>query len=721
MKQIQLIIACLFLAGSLLAIDHSNYNEVEKNELMKVFGDEKVVEQFLAEMEVRKPIEREEPIENRTLNTEMIIITYDDYLYWFQKFANLKNEEGVVTEVVSTSTIGTTAPQIRSWLAIQKLTNPSLSYVLLGGDEQIIPPRDLYCIKNGETKIATTDFYYSNVLSTWPTDDDIFEIELTPDLYVGRVSARNLSDVVKFYQKYQNYRTNYTDYTDRMAFIATNIQKYPGAQADNITLDQIMDNLGSNITTDVLYTYDLVDTLNGCAKPVIDMLQNRDYNFLYGMWHGGDSMVIIDSELDRNWPWYQQNFGPHKQYITINEYRVENGTCWYSENGPPYSYYYSNTYDNYILAQDVIPDNNGSSYVAWIASCYTADLNCPNEAIPIQRDIYGEIIQNYDVTGWVGPSVEVSQIPDNIPNDENCFSEVFFNEIGGPIAVYASSCDDYPYFTKRMVEEYMDLIFINEYHKLGYITRESWNRVSNYFNCRVIRELYLGYTLFGDPSMDVWSQESEKLVTYIEREILSTGIKFKSVNSSGQPVNAIICVINSSNELVGRGTSPYTFEDRIQDDWIITSNKANYLQASNTFGEINNYSKLPYTMSFENGIDYNWEMHSTSNGRIQVTENHNPYSGQKHLTMDSDEAGFAQNEAWLHLDLSGENRVILEFWWKEFNDETHTGDGVYFSDDGGDSFTKVYSFDGDNTTDNTWGKIELDIDELIVTYKLEYT
>ena len=47
MKQIQLIIACLFLAGSLLAIDHSNYNEVEKNELMKVFGDEKVVEQFL--------------------------------------------------------------------------------------------------------------------------------------------------------------------------------------------------------------------------------------------------------------------------------------------------------------------------------------------------------------------------------------------------------------------------------------------------------------------------------------------------------------------------------------------------------------------------------------------------------------------------------------------------------------------------------------------------
>ena len=45
-------------------------------------------------------------------------------------------------------------------------------------------------------------------------------------------------------------------------------------------------------------------------------------------------------------------------------------------------------------------------------------------------------------------------------------------------------------------------------------------------------------------------------------------------------------------------------------------------------------------------------------------------------------------EAWLLLDLSGEAQVDLAFWWKEFGDETHSQDGVYFSDNDGASFVK---------------------------------
>ena len=722
MKKIQLVIACLFLAGSLLAIDYNNFEEVEKMELMKVFGDEEKVEQFLLEMKVRKPVEREEPVENRTLNTEMVIITCDDYVYWFQQFADLKTEEGIVTEVVSTSTIGSTQSEIRTYLFVQKYSNPSLQYVLLGGDESIIPPRQFPWTGDTVSDVALTDFYYSNVLSTWPADDDVFDIVLYPDLYVGRVPARNLSDVVQFYQKYRNYRKNYTDYTDRMAFIATNIQKVPNAGADNWTINHIMEHVGNNITCDPLYTYDLVDTLNGCAKPVTDMLQARNYSFLYGMWHGGDCYSIYDSEYDKNWDWWVRNFDNHRQNITINTADAEDGTCWYTQEPTPlgHAYHYNGTCENNIQLEDVVPNTQGTNYIAWLGSCRTADLDFVSWSIPVQRDILGNIIQNYDITGHLF-DYYVDTIPDNVINAEGTISQVFFNELGGPVALYASTCVDFPYFTYRIVNEYMDLMFIDGYHKLGYLTRESWNVVSYYFANRIIRELYLGYTLFGDPSMDVWSAEAEKLITILQHGGFSTGHTFRALNSSGVETDAEICIVNSDGDIMGKGDSPYLYVGKIIDNWIITSNKANYIQARNTFGEINNYSKLPYTMSFEDGIDYNWEMHSTSNGRIQVTENHNPYSGQKHLTMDSDEAGFAQNEAWLHLDLSGENRVILEFWWKEFNDETHTGDGVYFSDDGGDSFTKVYSFDGDNTTDNTWGKIEMDMDELIVTYELEYT
>ena len=604
MKKIQLLIACLFLAGSLLSIDYNNFEEVEKMELMKVFGDEEKVEQFLSEMEVRKPVEREEPIENRTLNTEMLIITCDAYVYWFQQFADLKTEEGIVTEVVSTSTIGSTQSEIRTYLFLQKYSNPSLQYVILGGDESIIPPRQFPWTGDTVSDVALTDFYYSNVLSTWPADDDVFDIVLYPDLYVGRVPAGNLSDVVKFYVKYRNYRKNYTDYTDRMAFIATNIQKVPNAGADNWTINHMMGHVGNNITCDPLYTYDLVDTLNGCAKPVTDMLQARNYSFLYGMWHGGDEYTIFDSEYDRNISWIIREFGPHKQSITINTNRAYEGAGWYNTEPYPIEYSYVRPASGYVQLEDVVPNTQGTNYIAWLGSCRTADLDFVSSSLPVQRDINGEIIQTH-----TGPNpsgiIQVDRLPRTIFNVEGTISQVFFNELGGPVALYASTCVDFPYFTYRIVNEYMDLMFIDGYHKLGYLTRESWNVVSNYFTNRIIRELYLGYTLFGDPSMYVWSAEAEQLVTILDHEILgSICSTFRALNSSGVETDAEICIVNSDGVLMGKGDSPYKFEGKISDKYIITSNKPNYIQARDSFADIIVYSsrKGSENISIDNEI-----------------------------------------------------------------------------------------------------------------------
>ncbi|NQV17727.1 MAG: T9SS type A sorting domain-containing protein [Armatimonadetes bacterium] len=718
MKKIQLLIACLFLAGSLLSIDYNNFEEVEKMELMKVFGDEKVVDQFLLEMEVRKPVEREEPIENRTLNTEMIIITCDDYVYWFQQFADLKNEEGMATEVVSTSTIGSTQSEIRTYLFLQKYSNPSLQYVLLGGDESIIPPRQFPWTGDTVSDVALTDFYYSNVLSNWPADDDIFDIVLYPDLYVGRVPARNLSDVVQFYAKYQNYRKNYTDYTDRMAFIATNIQKVPNVTTDNLILGVMIEHLGDNISTDVLYTYDLVDTLNGCAKPVTDMLQARNYNFLYGMWHGGDEYTIFDSEYDKNISWCIREFGPHKQSITINTNRAYEGAGWYNTDPDTIEYSYVRPASGYVQLEDFVPNTQGTNYIAWLGSCRTADLDFVSSSLPVQRNIYGEIIQTH-----TGPNpsgiIQVDSLPSTIYNVEGTISQVFFNELGGPVALYASTCVDFPYFTYRIVNEYMDLMFIDGYHKLGYLTRESWNVVSYYFTNRVIRELYLGHNLFGDPSMDVWSAEAEKLITILQHGGFSIGYTFRALNSSGVETDAEICIVNSDGDIMGKGDSPFLYEGKISDNWIITSNKPNYIQARDSFVDIKDYSSLPYVMDFEDGVDYNWEMHSSnSHGRILVTENHFPHSGNKHLTMDCDTTNcWVTNEAWLHLNLENENSVYLEFWWKEFSDETHLTDGVYFSDNAGTSFIKVHSLAGSNR----WQEITLNVDSLCTYYSLVYS
>ncbi len=133
------------------------------------------------------------------------------------------------------------------------------------------------------------------------------------------------------------------------------------------------------------------------------------------------------------------------------------------------------------------------------------------------------------------------------------------------------------------------------------------------------------------------------------------------------------------------------------------------------------YAALPYSTGFESGaFDQYWfTQSSNSEGRIQITSSYTP-RGSYHITMDDRVNGsqYSQNEAWLRLNLSGKSQVEVSFYWKEFGDETHTQDGVYFSSNGGSSFTKVYSLAGGNTT---YRLITLDLDQLASSAGLSLT
>jgi PKD repeat protein len=133
------------------------------------------------------------------------------------------------------------------------------------------------------------------------------------------------------------------------------------------------------------------------------------------------------------------------------------------------------------------------------------------------------------------------------------------------------------------------------------------------------------------------------------------------------------------------------------------------------------YADLPYTTGFETGaLDQYWITVLGAEGRIQVTTANGPHSGSYHLTMDDHTNGgsYSQNEGWLRVNLAGKGDVELTFWWKEFSDETHTQDGVFFSDNGGSSFAKVYDLTGGSTT---WEEIVLDVDQLSAANGLSLT
>lgn len=127
------------------------------------------------------------------------------------------------------------------------------------------------------------------------------------------------------------------------------------------------------------------------------------------------------------------------------------------------------------------------------------------------------------------------------------------------------------------------------------------------------------------------------------------------------------------------------------------------------------YASLPYSTGFESGnVDQYWRTYSSNGfGRVQVTSANSPYAGSYHLTMDVTTNGnFAQNESWLHLNLSGQSQVTLDFQWKDFSDENHSQDGVYLSDNAGNSFVKVQDLNGQSYTNNSWNSFSLDIDQL---------
>ncbi len=108
----------------------------------------------------------------------------------------------------------------------------------------------------------------------------------------------------------------------------------------------------------------------------------------------------------------------------------------------------------------------------------------------------------------------------------------------------------------------------------------------------------------------------------------------------------------------------------------------------------------PFYDGFETGaLSCFWTVSSERDGRIRVSGEQTPANGFYHLLMDDAalDSAFSLNELVLHIDISGESNLRLEFDLKGFSDERHllpasfsgsaNGDGVAISEDGVNWYT----------------------------------
>ena len=141
------------------------------------------------------------------------------------------------------------------------------------------------------------------------------------------------------------------------------------------------------------------------------------------------------------------------------------------------------------------------------------------------------------------------------------------------------------------------------------------------------------------------------------------------------------------------------------------------------------YASLPFEDGFESGVlGPMWREVDPSDPSIgQVTAPDfapHRFAGFANIVNRVDDAHTGSFSIWigraidgnsttsamdLRLNLEGQNGAELRFFWADFFDETQQQEGLYFSDDGGQTFTQVLELDPSNATNRSYGEQVVDI------------
>lgn len=153
-------------------------------------------------------------------NYDLLIITTSAFANSFTSLQSNYLKEGITSLVVTRDSITTTMTgmdtpeKIRNFI-IQEYQTHGIHYVLLGGDDELIPHRGFYCnviSGSGYTdQNIPSDLYYSSLDGNWNSDGDALwaepgEDDLLPELAVARMPFSNASELNHMLNKSYKYQ-----------------------------------------------------------------------------------------------------------------------------------------------------------------------------------------------------------------------------------------------------------------------------------------------------------------------------------------------------------------------------------------------------------------------------------------------------------------------------------------------------------------------------------
>jgi len=192
-------------------------------------------------------------------NYEYLLITSSALQESFQPLVSEKLSRGLSAQVFTTDFVyanysGTesndNADKIRSFIRDSYL-NHGTQWVLLGGDVDVIPVRKVY-VSTSETTVTDmpTDEYYACLDGPWNGDGDSYWAELTdgtdgddvdlgPEVYVGRAPVSNATEAANFVNKTVQYETVAHPNANKSVFVGDKLDafNYGSASCEDIISD----------------------------------------------------------------------------------------------------------------------------------------------------------------------------------------------------------------------------------------------------------------------------------------------------------------------------------------------------------------------------------------------------------------------------------------------------------------------------------------------------
>lgn len=377
---------------------------------------------------------------------DYVIITKEEFIPNFQNLAEWKTKKGVYTIVVDVDDIYNSyqgcdqQEKIRNYIKDAYL-NWGISYVLLGGDTEVIPARYAYF---GSNNISETDLYYSALEGTWNANgnnifgdsgDGVTINNTNADVFVGRVPAVSVENVINFVVKVITYETfvgiTNVNYIKNILFIVGN----DGGRGSFDRLNTLTESSGliEQGTYNILKLY---DKING--NYIINNNDNGKYSEL--------SRINVINALNDGWSDFSQLYG--KFHL---------------------AYHLDHSSSNAM----------GTSSIAQGESIYRNDVDNLSNGIDYLQIIYSDGCH---------------------PNEfsRNSISEHFINnENGGCVAFIGNSNNGYWNDVRYFKEGFCTSLYNDEQYHIGNL-----NVLSSLNGGIYMRK---NRNLLGDPEMPIWT------------------------------------------------------------------------------------------------------------------------------------------------------------------------------------------------------------------------